>query len=269
MSAWSEVGDPAGDPVVFFHGCPDTRRASWGAHDAARAAGVRLISANRPGYGESTPAPPSYDGVVADTAELADALGLDELAVLGMSVGGTFALACAASLPERVTAVALVATPGESPRMEPAYPRDDLDADGRRFFADLAAGTTEQNLARVRPDFLAWRASIDPEDTDDAALADRWLAALGPDDRAHVDDADAANVAAAAREAIGSPDGYLADAAVVFAPWPFRVEDVGCPVTLWYGERDPNAPPRNGRWLAEHLPRATLTVLRASVTWRR
>jgi pimeloyl-ACP methyl ester carboxylesterase len=39
------------------------------------------------------------------------------------------------------------------------------------------------------------------------------------------------------------------------------VEDVRCPVTLWYGERDANAPPRNGAWLAGHLPEATLEVL--------
>jgi pimeloyl-ACP methyl ester carboxylesterase len=32
-------------------------------------------------------------------------------------------------------------------------------------------------------------------------------------------------------------------------------------VTLWYGERDANAPPRNGRWLAAHLPDATLHLL--------
>jgi len=108
--AWSEGGDPAGTPVLFFHGCPDTRRAAWTGHDAAHAAGVRLIAANRPGYGASTPASPSYELVVGDVAELADSLGLDRFAVIGMSVGGTFALACAARLPYRVTTAALVAT---------------------------------------------------------------------------------------------------------------------------------------------------------------
>jgi pimeloyl-ACP methyl ester carboxylesterase len=257
---WSERGAHDGAPVLFFHGCPDTRRASWSADEAALAAGVRLIAATRPGYGGSTPAPPSYQQVVADTAELADSLGVDRFAVVGMSVGGTFALACAAYLPDRVSAAALVATPGEVWRMDPPYPRDDLDADGFAFFADLSTGTTEQNLARVRPDFMSWRTSVDPDDADDAALAERWLASLPPEDRVLVD-GDHADVADHAREAIGSPAGYLADAALAFAPWPFRVEDVRCPVTLWYGERDAQAPGRNGSWLAEHLPRATLTVL--------
>ena len=76
------------------------------------------------------------------------------------------------------------------------------------------------------------------------------LAARGP-----------ADLAADAREALLVPEGYLNDAVLVFRRWPFEVEDVGCPVTLWYGERDANAPPRNGRWLAGHLPDATLHLL--------
>jgi len=246
--------------VLFFHGCPDTRRASWSAHLAAFDAGIRLVAPNRPGYGASTPAPPSYQRVVADTIELADILGLDRFGVVGMSVGGTFALACAALATDRVTRAALVATPGEAPRMDPPYPRDDLDAAGRHLFGSLASGTPEDNVERVRPEFLAWREALAPDDPDDAALAARWLDSLPPEDRVLVD-GPAADVAAAAREAIGVPDGYLADAALVFAHWPFRVEDVRCPVTLWYGERDSNAPPRNGTWLADHVPDATLHVL--------
>jgi pimeloyl-ACP methyl ester carboxylesterase len=56
------------------------------------------------------------------------------------------------------------------------------------------------------------------------------------------------------------PDGYLSDAALVFGHWPFRLEDVRCHVALWYGERDAQAPPRNGEWLAERLTDATLQV---------
>ena len=139
--AWSEGGDPAGTPVLFFHGCPDTRRAAWSGHDAAHAAGVRLIAANRPGYGASTPASPSYELVVGDVAELADSLGLDRFAVIGMSVGGTFALACAARLPYRVTTAALVAI---SARVRPG-PRCHVTA---RF--ENATTTTARVTADVR-----------------------------------------------------------------------------------------------------------------------
>ena len=259
--AWSEGGDPLGRPVLFFHGCPDTRRAARSGYDAARRLGVRLIAANRPGYGASTPAPPSYRRAADDAVELADQLGLARFGVLGMSVGGSFALACAAFHPDRVGSAVVVAAPGEAPRMDPPWTRDDLDPAGQAWYAARAEGSVAENVEAVRPDFLAYRTQVAPEDPDDDALADRWLSALPAEDRVLLAGRSPADLAADAREALLVPDGYLSDAALVFHRWPFEVERIGCPVTLWYGERDANAPPRNGRWLADHLPEATLRVL--------
>ena len=199
--AWSEVGDPLGRPVLFFHGCPDTRRAAWSGHEAARRLGVRLIAANRPGYGASTPAAPSYRRVADDAVALADLLGLDRCGLLGMSVGGTYALACAAHHPDRVDAAALVATPGEAARMDPPWTRDDLDADGQGWYAALAEGRVEDNVETVRPDFLAYRSGVDPADPDDAALAARWTSGLPAEDALLLAGRTAGDLAADAREA--------------------------------------------------------------------
>jgi pimeloyl-ACP methyl ester carboxylesterase len=43
-------------------------------------------------------------------------------------------------------------------------------------------------------------------------------------------------------------------------PWDFDLADIRQPVPLWYGEDDPLCPPEAGRWLAEHLPTATLVL---------
>jgi pimeloyl-ACP methyl ester carboxylesterase len=258
---WSEGGDPEGVPVLFHHGCPDTRRAAASGYAAAADAGVRLIAANRPGYGASTPAPPSYRRVADDVVALADLLGIDRFGVLGMSVGGTFALATAAHHPDRVSVGALVATPGEAPAMDPPFTRDDLDASARDWYAALASGSVEDNVETVRPGFLDYRSGVAPDDPDDLALAERWLAPLPHEDRRLLAGRSAGDLAADAREALAVPDGYLSDAALVFRAWGFELADVRCPMTLWYGERDANAPPRNGRWLAERLPRATLHLL--------
>ncbi|WP_151081590.1 alpha/beta fold hydrolase [Nocardioides cynanchi] len=255
---YSDLGAPDGLPVLFFHGTPDTRRAAWSGAEAARRAGVRLVAASRPGYGRTTPASPSSRLAVQDAVGLADRLGIASFAVLGMSVGGMFALACAAHHPGRVLRAALVAAPGEAPRMDPPWPRDDLDADRQEQFLRLGAGSVADNVALVTPDFAQYRARVDPDDPDDEALATRWLSSLPDDDRALLLRDAGFDHAAAAREAVGEPSGYLGDAAIVFRPWEFRVEDVVCPVSLWYGEHDANAPVRNGRWLQEHLPRAHL-----------
>jgi pimeloyl-ACP methyl ester carboxylesterase len=144
--------------------------------------------------------------------------------------------------------------------MEPPYPRDDLDEATRALFGSLATGTPEENVARMRPEFSSWRSQVDPEDRDDHALATRWVETLPAEDRAVVTGPDE-EVAAAAREAILVADGYLADSALVFSPWAFDLGAVRCPVSLWYGDRDRNAPPRNGVWLAGQLSHASLRVL--------
>ena len=47
-----------------------------------------------------------------------------------------------------------------------------------------AEGTVEDAMERLRPEFMAWRARIDPDDEDDAALAARFLAELPEADAA-------------------------------------------------------------------------------------
>ena len=72
----------------------------------ARERGLRLIGIDRPGYGNA-PAEPnrSLCSVVEATAALMDDLGVDRFAVIGVSGGGPYALACGAFLPDRVVAV--------------------------------------------------------------------------------------------------------------------------------------------------------------------
>jgi len=100
--------------VLALHGLPG---GCLGLPQAPPAAGVRLISPGRPGYGGSDPLPGRLIAqFVDDLAQLADALTVDRFAVLGYSMGGPFALACGCLLPERVGAVALVAPAGPPPR---------------------------------------------------------------------------------------------------------------------------------------------------------
>lgn len=67
-------------------------------------------------------------------------------------------------------------------------------------------------------------------------------------------------LAAAAREALADPRGYLRDAAVSFRPWAFDPALVRCPTSLWYGEQDPQHAVRQGSWLADRIPGAVLHV---------
>src|ERR671933_2362887 len=100
--AYAEWGDPGGLPVLGCHGSPSSRLERH-VEDPAdyRRWGIRLVVPDRPGFGRSDSQPGRR--VVdwpADVAVLLDALGVDRFAVLSLSGGAAYALACAAEFGE-------------------------------------------------------------------------------------------------------------------------------------------------------------------------
>jgi pimeloyl-ACP methyl ester carboxylesterase len=108
--AYAEFGDEQGIPVIYFHGTPSSRLEPLIiGNEALATSGLRLAAFDRPGLGGSDFLPGRTVGDIADdTAQLADHLGFERFAVLGMSGGGPYAAACAAKLPERLTSVVIV-----------------------------------------------------------------------------------------------------------------------------------------------------------------
>jgi pimeloyl-ACP methyl ester carboxylesterase len=91
--------------VFWHHGTPNLGAPPEPLLPAAADRGIRWVSYDRPGYGGSTPHPGrDVASAAADVASLADALGIEQFAVMGHSGGAAHALACAALLPERVLA---------------------------------------------------------------------------------------------------------------------------------------------------------------------
>src|SRR5262249_3833729 len=107
------LGATDGVPVVGLHGTPGSRIKFVGAHEAARARGIRLIAVDRWGYG-GTDAPhrPELDDYGDDLAAIANALGIGQFGILAISGGGPFGAMAAAHLGKRVLGVALVCPVG-------------------------------------------------------------------------------------------------------------------------------------------------------------
>lgn len=96
--SYAEFGHKAGYPVLWNHGGPGNRMEPAMCMDARDSEGFRIICPDRPGYGKSTPKPSrSIGDWSADVRELLDSLGVKDYVAVGVSTGGAYALALAAS----------------------------------------------------------------------------------------------------------------------------------------------------------------------------
>ncbi|GGX50327.1 alpha/beta fold hydrolase [Streptomyces fructofermentans] len=247
---FEEWGDPEGTPVVLLHGTPGGRQGLVPPEAAKEHPGVRFISYDRAGYGESDRGAGRRVAQAArDVATLTDALEIGRFAVLGHGGGGPHALACAALLPSRVRRVAVTAS------LAPPV------AEGLDWFEGMAASAVDElSRALTEPvefaDRLAARAAAIR--TDPA----QYLASI----RDGLSDADRRVLATPAvsdmllrsyREALGgSAYGWLDDSLALLSHWGFDPEQISRPVLLWHGAQDTLSPVGHFEWLAGHIPRA-------------
>ena len=106
-----DFGDPDGAPVILCHGTPGSRLDFLYDEEMLKDLHIRAIVPDRPGYGLSDfQRHRRLLDWPADVEQLADHLGLERFAVLGVSGGGPHAAACAYAIPHRLTRVGLVSS---------------------------------------------------------------------------------------------------------------------------------------------------------------
>jgi pimeloyl-ACP methyl ester carboxylesterase len=101
-------GDPSGIPVIFSHGLSDSRLLRHHDDDLTKRLGVRIISIDQPGVGESSPMPNlkrdrTLLNYAKDIEQLVNHLQIDTFAIAGHSGGAPHAMAVAWYLGKRVT----------------------------------------------------------------------------------------------------------------------------------------------------------------------
>jgi pimeloyl-ACP methyl ester carboxylesterase len=247
---YSELGDPGGYPILNNHGGLVCRLDVEPAAADARRLGIRLIAPDRPGVATSDrrPGRDTLDWA-DDVTELLDGLGVGQLATMGWSMGGQYALAVAHQLGERVTATAVIA--GCPPLDDPATFAELNKLD--RAFTELS----RDHPAMARTKFAALRVL---EDHLPGLMAKLDGRKESPADRtATHDHADfmGAILAAGLADADGVIDEYLA----WVKPWRFELSAIGGPVAVWQGGADTLVPPAWGARLAAAIPGATLHEL--------
>jgi len=256
--AWSEWGPETGRVVVLLHGAPGS---SHYCPDVAttQELGVRLVAADRPGYGRSTARPGrTLLDWADDLVELLDHLEVAAVPVVGWSSGVPFAIASAVGRPDRIAALALVA--GDGPLDDVPGVRDALPPERAERIAALRADPVAGRVAaRERAAFYAERpesimGAIEPPgggstDSDDPDVVLR-----------RIPEARAALLEMFRHGALHGADGWVDDSIAIQLPWRFSLGSVACPTTVWYGAKDRLAERRDSEYLARAIPGAELVI---------
>ena len=242
--------------MVYFHGTPGSRFDLANQDDRTAAAGVRLISFDRPGYGGSTPAPFGLSRVAHSALGLVDQLGVETFATLGLSGGGPFAFATGAVGGARVSRIGIAS--GAAPFQEVPGAIERLSEIDTRALALLPDNPPEAALifaSGFGPLRVATRRGHA------AARSDFELPLSTRDRELFADPSVGGALIASMREGLRrGADGGGWDNVAWIGAWDIDIATIGQPVLLWYGDEDLMSPPAHAHWLDEHLPQAHLVL---------
>ena len=249
MVGYAEYGDADGVPVFGFHGTPASRLTYAFADEAARAAGVRVISLDRPGIGIS---PKRKRWTILehaeDTAALADLLGIERFGVIGWSGGGPYALAAAHLVPDRLLGV--VCSSGVGP-IQTAADLQGLNSIDRLSYrlskrAPWLLGAVLRSiafLATVSPKLAVKSFEGDLSDSDKAALG-------------RLQETPKQSMAFFVEAFRKGSRGVVQDYQNLAGPFGFKLEDITIPVHFWQGDADKMVPVSQFEAMATRVPKA-------------
>jgi len=256
--AYAEFGAADGFPVLYCHGFPSSRREALLLHASAVANSARIIAADRPGYGDSDDVP-GRDLLdwADDLLALANHLGLERFALLGVSGGGPYAVAAAWRLPRqapgRLAGAALICPLGPIyqarllHQMSPAVRTSLGVARATPWLVDLIYGGVTAAVLERCPGLVEEVRSMAAPPVDRAVLASGDTAAI----------LNQTVIDAMRQGAVGPRRDLL----IYTQDWCLPFAEISQPLQIWHGDQDGTVPIEHARWYADHLPAARLTEL--------
>lgn len=247
--AFAEHGNLQGEPAFYFHGWPSAKIQGLLMDDAGKEFGIRLVTPDRPGIGESDPQPGrrllDWPPVLA---ELAEHLGWDKFHIIGVSGGGPYVYAVAHTMPERLLSASVVC--GAPPL-------------GLLGTADLFWPYRMTLLIRRRMHFMlravfGLGARIAKQTPQQRPM--RWLLGmLNEEDRRVMRDEKVHSIITQGfRDALRqSVEHVQADADIYLSDWDLDLRSIRYPLHLWHGREDRNIPFSYAEKVASMLPNVT------------
>lgn len=243
---FAEYGTPDGKPVFHFNGSGGSRLERPSDLNILTALGIRYISTDRPGHGNSSL---KQDRELLDwpndVAAIADDLGIDKFHVLGWSAGGPHALACAYKIPERVISGAIVSglAPANRPNPYAGY---------KGFLRALMI------LGRRFPSlvYIFRRIAAKQINNPSGEIGDKFVKSLPKMDQIPFENQQVkAMLIADIKEGYKQGgDGPARDDIIINTPWKFEMMNIQTRFDIWQGDIDENVPVNQGKYQAELLP---------------
>jgi pimeloyl-ACP methyl ester carboxylesterase len=254
---------PSAPTVFYFHSFPSTHDEGLSLSASAASRGLRLVAISRPGFGASGSLPGrQFVDWPADVLALADHLAVHRFAVLGLSGGGPYVLACVHGIPKERLAGAAV--------MGGMYPMS-LGTAGMMLFPTRLMLW----LGPVMPKFLAWVMDMQLGDVarDEAhpermekVVNDAFQGRPEPDVKAWRSSAVLRQATyKAVRESMrqGASETVW-ETKMLAGDWGFDLEKLEVDkgrLIMWHGRLDVNVPVRMAEAAAKLIPNAELRVL--------
>lgn len=240
--SWCETGHRHGYPLVYFHSQAGSRLEAELLHDAALAAGFRVISVDRPGIGCSDFRKlRGHSDFAHDIAALLTYLDIDSAGMMGWDGGAAFALAFSHRYPGQTAFVSLLAPVAGRPGAQRRLSGRALSAVVSAFVyarQRLRGSRIEQCLARLREGLCY---------ADRKQFDNPWIYRLLVRD---------------AVEAVRQGGrGVAQDSVMSLADWDFEPAAITAPVDVWRGRADTLSAFCHVRVLQEALPNVSLHSL--------
>ena len=245
--AYTDTGPAGGIPVIYCHGAIGTPvDATVDLTQMTRRLGIRYIAPSRPGIGGSDPQPGrTVLDFADDLRELAEALSLARVSLVGVSAGGPYALAAAHRHPRLVQRVAVCSS------LSPLWRPHRTPGVSRRIALGLAV------LGRLPGLCAGVGDAVLPVIARHPGLLTRVIAAhAAPSERARLATAGERHAASSSflDAACAGVGGMIEDYLVYSQEWGFSPAAVRCEVHLWHGAGDPLVPVEHALQLALRLP---------------
>jgi len=166
---YTEHGQASGPPLVLL-GSLGSTLDMWRPQLAALGERWRLVLVDHRGHGDSPvpPGPYTIGELAGDVLALMDKLALDQVTIVGLSLGGTIGMYLGSEAAERIDRLVLCSTSAGWP--DPSIWEDRIEAVKTGGTASIAEATVSRWLtadhAAEHPDTVAWLRGMVTETSD-------------------------------------------------------------------------------------------------------